>query len=68
VCTDLPDLDAQVSAGELTALREWLREHVHRHGSKWGAKEVLERVTGAPISVTPFVTYLKGKVGSIYGV
>jgi carboxypeptidase Taq len=67
VCADLPDLDAQVSAGELSALREWLREHVHRHGSKWGAGEVLERVTGAPISVSPFVGYLKGKVGAIYG-
>jgi carboxypeptidase Taq len=67
VRVDLPDLDAQVSAGELAALREWLREHVHRHGSKWGAREVLERVTGAPLSVTPFVAYLKGKVGAVYG-
>jgi carboxypeptidase Taq len=65
--TDLPDLDAQVSAGELTALREWLREHVHRHGSKWGAGELLERVTGAPIAVAPFVSYLKDKVGGVYG-
>jgi carboxypeptidase Taq len=66
VRADLPDLDAQMSAGELTALREWLRENVHRHGSKWGAGEVLERVTGAPISVGPFISYLKGKVGGIY--
>ena len=65
---DLPDLDAQMSAGELMALREWLREHVHRYGSKWGAREVLERVTGAPLAVAPFMTYLKGKVGPIYGV
>jgi carboxypeptidase Taq len=68
VRTDLPDMDARTSAGELTELREWLREHVHRHGSKWGAGEVLERVTGAPISVAPFMTYLKEKVGGVYGV
>ncbi|MDQ6776469.1 MAG: carboxypeptidase M32 [Actinomycetota bacterium] len=68
VRTDLPDLDAQMSAGELSELREWLREHVHRHGSKWSAREVLERVTGAPIVVAPFVTYLKDKVGAVYGV
>jgi carboxypeptidase Taq len=68
VRTDLPDLDEQVSAGELSELREWLREHVHRHGSKWSAGEVLERVTGAPIAVAPFVNYLKGKVGAVYGV
>jgi carboxypeptidase Taq len=68
VCTDLPDLDAQMSSGELGELREWLREHVHRHGSKWSAGEVLHRVTGAPIAVAPFVTYLTDKVGRIYGV
>ncbi|HWF73433.1 MAG TPA: carboxypeptidase M32 [Solirubrobacteraceae bacterium] len=68
VRNDLPDLDAQASAGELWALREWLREHVHRHGSKWGAAELVERVTGAPIAVPPFMTYLKAKVASVYGV
>jgi carboxypeptidase Taq len=63
---DLPDLDAQMSAGELTGLREWLRENVHRHGSKWGANEVLERVTGAPIAVAPFMSYLRDKLGGVY--
>ena len=65
---DLPDLDAQVSAGELFELREWLRENVHRHGAKWGATELLERVTGSPITVGPFMRYLKAKLGAIYGV
>ena len=68
VRVDLADLDAEISAGELSALREWLREHVHRHGAKWAAGEVLERVTGAPIAVAPFMTYLKGKLGGIYSV
>jgi carboxypeptidase Taq len=67
VRADLPDLDADMTAGELTALREWLREHVHRHGAKWTAKEVLVRETGAPIAVAPFVAYLKGKVADVYG-
>jgi carboxypeptidase Taq len=67
VRVDLPDLDARVSAGELLPLREWLREHVHRHGSKWGAAEVLDRVTGAPIAVAPFLAYLKGKLAGVYG-
>jgi carboxypeptidase Taq len=67
VRVDLPDLDALASAGELLPLREWLREHVHRHGSKWGAGEVLERVTGHEIAVTPFLSYLKGKLVGLYG-
>jgi carboxypeptidase Taq len=67
VRVDLPDLDARVSQGELNELREWLREHVHRHGSKWGAGEVTERVTGGAIAVAPFMTYLRGKLDAVYG-
>ncbi|HEY6399075.1 MAG TPA: carboxypeptidase M32, partial [Solirubrobacteraceae bacterium] len=65
---DLPELDAHIAGGELAPLREWLREHVHRHGAKFSATELLDRVAGGPISVTPFVTYLKGKLGDVYGI
>ncbi len=67
VCQDLPDLDEQIAQGELMALREWLREHVHRHGAKFPTRELLERVVAAPISVPPFVRYLKSKLGDLYG-
>jgi carboxypeptidase Taq len=65
---DLPDLDERLAAGELMPLREWLREHVHRHGAKYSTGELLQRVTGGPIAVAPFVTYLKRKLGDVYGV
>ena len=61
-------LDERIAAGEVAPLREWLREHVHRHGSKWGARELLEGVTGSPISVRPFVSYLKRKLSDVYRV
>jgi carboxypeptidase Taq len=64
---DIPDLDAQITAGELYGLREWLREHVHRHGAKFTMPELLERVVGGPITVGPFVTYLKRKLSDVYG-
>lgn len=63
---DLPDLDEQLAAGELHGLREWLREHVHRHGAKFQTTELLQRVVGAPIQVAPFVDYLKGKLSQVY--
>ena len=65
---DLPDLEEQIGRGELTALREWLREHVHRHGAKFTTRELLDKVVGGPIEVGPFVTYLKAKLGDVYGV
>jgi carboxypeptidase Taq len=67
IATDLPDLEERLAAGELTGLREWLREHVHRHGAKFAMPELLERVVGGPLEVTPFLTYLKAKLGDVYG-
>jgi carboxypeptidase Taq len=63
---DVPDLDAHIAAGELAPLREWLRENVHRHGAKYPTSELLQRVVGGPISVAPFVSYLKQKLGDVY--
>jgi carboxypeptidase Taq len=65
---DLPDLEDRLAHGELSPLREWLREHVHRHGSKFAMPELLERVVGGPIAVAPFVAYLKTKLSDVYGV
>ncbi len=63
---ELPDLDAQIAAGDLHGLREWLREHVHRHGAKFSTTELLDRVVGGPIAVDPFIDYLKAKLSQVY--
>jgi carboxypeptidase Taq len=63
---DLPELEQELAAGKLGPLREWLRENVHRHGAKFGGNELVQRVVGAPISVEPFVSYLKDKLSDVY--
>jgi carboxypeptidase Taq len=63
---DLPDLDAQLAAGALHELREWLKQNVHRHGAKFSSAELLPRVVGGPITVGPFIDYLKGKLSQVY--
>jgi carboxypeptidase Taq len=65
---DLPELGAAIATGELSPLREWLRENVHRHGAKFSTSELLARVVGGPIKVAPFVSYLKHKLGDVYGI
>jgi carboxypeptidase Taq len=64
---DIPALDSELAAGELMGLREWLREHIHRHGAKYTTTELLQRETGAPISVQPYASYLKAKLSDVYG-
>lgn len=63
---ELPELDEQIAAGDLQPLREWLGEKVYRYGCKYTAREVLQRVSGAPLSVGPFVSYLKRKLSDVY--
>lgn len=63
---DLPDLEERIAAAELALLRDWLGEHIHRHGSKFTTTELLEREAGGPISVRPFVSYVKRKLGEVY--
>ena len=63
----MPDLYSQFERGEFMALREWLRENLHRHGRKFTPKEMLQKLVGSGISVGPYVRYLKAKLGEIYG-
>ena len=66
---DLPDLHEQFEQGEFGALRDWLREHLHRHGRKFTPSETLERVVGTTrIDPEPYVRYLRRKLGDIYGI
>jgi carboxypeptidase Taq len=67
-CADLGDLDARIGRGDFADLREWLREHLHRHGRKFTPRETLERAAGSEIDPEPYVRYLKGKLGEVAGV
>lgn len=62
---DLGDLNAQMERGEFAPLREWLREHVYRHGRKFTPEELIERVTGGPIDAGPYVRYLQEKISTL---
>jgi carboxypeptidase Taq len=62
LAADLPDLDADFAAGRFGPLREWLREHVHRHGRKLESRELLLRATGQTLSVEPWLGYLERKL------
>jgi carboxypeptidase Taq len=69
IVADVPDLYDDFERGEFGALREWLREHVHRYGRMFTPAETLERATGAKaIDAAPYVRYLQQKIGAIYGI
>ena len=65
---DLPNQDELMAAGNITPIREWLGEHVHQYARKYTPKDLIQRVTGGPINTGPYLDYLQGKYGGIYGV
>jgi carboxypeptidase Taq len=62
-----PSIPAEIARGEFTGLHAWLREHVYQHGAKFTAAELVERATGEPPSIEPYLRYLWGKFGPLYG-
>jgi carboxypeptidase Taq len=57
----LPDLDAQIEAGELGGLGAWLRENLYSLGRKFTPQETLRRVAGGPLDAGPYLAYLEAK-------
>jgi carboxypeptidase Taq len=64
---DLPALDEDLARGDTTALRDWLREHVHRHGRLRTPGELLKDITGSELDAQPFLDQLRAKYGALYG-
>jgi carboxypeptidase Taq len=62
----LPDLDAQMEAGELEPLSTWLRENLYSLGRKFKPMETLERVTGSSrVDPEPYLAYLREKLSAL---
>jgi len=55
--------DEALSAGDVTAIGDWLRERVHRHGRRLDTEPLVEQATGRPITVEPFLAHAATLVG-----
>lgn len=56
-----PDIPDQIRLGDFATLHGWLRENIYRHGRKFTADELVRRVTGGPLTIDPYLRYLRGK-------
>ena len=62
----IPDVDAQMEAGELEGLSAWLTENLYSLGRKFTPKETIERLTGSPtIDPQPYLAYLRDKLSAL---
>ncbi|HVF99381.1 MAG TPA: carboxypeptidase M32 [Chloroflexia bacterium] len=64
---DMPDLDEQISRGEFSNLLGWLQTNIYRHGRKFDANELAQRITGEPVNTRAWREYVTRKFPAIYG-
>ena len=66
--SSLGDLAGMIGRGEFAPLMNWLREHVHTHGRKYTATELVENATGDGLSARPLIASLRQRYSLLYDV
>ena len=62
---DHGSIQALISNGDEVQLQSWLRTTVWPLGRSLNGEELVERVTGRPLSAQPFLAYLRTKVEAL---
>ena len=60
-------LDRQFARGDFAPLRDWLGRNIHQRGQCYSAAELVQLVTGQPLSHAPLMRHLRGKLSPLYG-
>jgi len=56
-----PDWDLKVREGSFSFMKDWLYDHIHQFGRMYNPIEIMQRVTGYPISTQPYKDYISRK-------
>lgn len=60
-CKEHPDYKVKLSQGNWTFARDWLIDNVHSYGRLLTQKQLMEKVTGSPLTSKAFEKYLDDK-------
>ncbi len=63
----LGGLAGQFARGEFAPLRVWLADNIFCHGQRYSAAELVEKITGKPLSHAPLIAHLRNKLAPLYG-
>ncbi len=61
-----PEILGDMENGEFGTLHRWLKQSLYQHGSKFTAPEIIQRATQKPLSIGPYINYLRTKYGDLY--
>ena len=63
---DDPTIPSKIAKGEFSVLLDWMRSHIHVHGSKLKPADLITKATGKEPSSDDFIKYLTSKYSKIY--
>lgn len=61
------DFEGLLRNGDIAAIREYLREHVHQYGKLKSSRQMLKDITGEDFNPQYYIDYLKEKYTKVYG-
>lgn len=61
---DIPGLLEGFSEGEFKPFLDWLRQNIHKEGSRYQPEELIKKVTGEGLNSKYLIDYLKAKANS----
>jgi carboxypeptidase Taq len=56
-----PDWQQRVASGDFLFIKEFLEEHIHKHGRAYTPVELIEKATKESFSSEPYLRYLEAK-------
>lgn len=62
----IPKLSSEIAAGNFESLHQWLTKNVYQYGRQFPASQIIERATGEPLNIQPYLNYLRTKYRELY--
>ncbi len=60
------EIPQEMTQGKFNTLHAWVIDNVYQHGNKFTANELIEKVTHGPLTIEPYLAYLRSKYGELY--
>src|SRR5262245_14116948 len=61
-----PEISDEIANGQFGTLHAWLTDNIYEHGRTLTPDEIIARATGSPMTMAPYLAYLRKKYGELY--
>jgi carboxypeptidase Taq len=61
-----PQIVSEIARGQFDTLRGWLTDNLYHYGQALTPEEIVTRATGSPMTLAPYLTYLRTKYSELY--